>query len=223
MGANRLASSRRRVTTQAWDLSAARNAMAAKALSATTTMRRPGSQRRICRTIWRAASSSVFGARGAVGVEPLGGHEGGEDGERHEPLRPGYGSDQHGAEPAQAARLDEVAFRGADGIAIDPACLDLRSPSALDGVVEADHDLGSGRHESVDEKIEQALGHSARRPDGAGEHAVVGGVVRLVLAPEDAQRRRDGAPPGRQKRAGEQQERVDPGRPVEQVGEGRQV
>ncbi len=63
-GANRLASRRRRVTTQAWGLSAARNAMAAKALSATTTMRRPGNQRRICRTIWRAASSSDFGARG---------------------------------------------------------------------------------------------------------------------------------------------------------------
>jgi hypothetical protein len=36
-----------------------------KGLSATMMMRRSGSQRWICRTAWRAQSSSVLGARGA--------------------------------------------------------------------------------------------------------------------------------------------------------------
>ena len=60
---NKLASRRKRVTTQTWLRTAARNSIAANAVSATITMVRSGSQRWICRTAWRAQSSRVFGAR----------------------------------------------------------------------------------------------------------------------------------------------------------------
>src|SRR5271157_3815381 len=46
---NKLASRRKRVTTQTWLRTAARNSMAANALSATRTTWRSGSQRWICR------------------------------------------------------------------------------------------------------------------------------------------------------------------------------
>src|SRR5664279_4123085 len=60
---NRFASSRKRGTTQTRVRTAARNSIAANALSATSTMERSGSQRWICRAAWRAQSSNVLGAR----------------------------------------------------------------------------------------------------------------------------------------------------------------
>ncbi len=52
--------------------------------------------------------------------------------------QPGQRRQQHEAEPAPAAGLDEVAAAGADGIAVDAAGADARAPAPLDGVVEAD-------------------------------------------------------------------------------------
>ena len=79
---------------------------------------------------------------------------GGQDGqERKCPATPGPGNlrQQHKRKPAQAARLDEVAMRGADRISVDAACLDLRSPAPFNGVVKADHDRFIAGDEGVDE------------------------------------------------------------------------
>ncbi len=59
-GANRLASIRNRVTRQAWRRNAAIRLTPEKPASATTTRRRPGSQRLACRTAWRAQSTTVL-------------------------------------------------------------------------------------------------------------------------------------------------------------------
>src|SRR5215813_3444252 len=79
---NRLASRRKRVTTQTWLPTAARNSMAANALSATRTMYRSGSQRWICSAAWRAQSSRVLGA--------------GQEGQRHDAIGPWHAHQQHG-------------------------------------------------------------------------------------------------------------------------------
>ena len=49
-----------------------------------------------------------------------------------------------------------------------------------------------------------------------------GGEAGIVIAPQDAQRRRDGAPARRQDDAGEQHQDVRPGRAGEQIGEARE-
>ena len=61
---------------------------------------------------------------------------------------------------------NEVALGGADRIAIDATGLDLSAPAPLDGVVEADHDRGAARHQSVDQLQQQMAAargdHTAR-------------------------------------------------------------
>ena len=49
-----------------------------------------------------------------------------------------------------------------------------------------------------------------------------GAEAGIVIPPQDAQRRRDGAPAGRQNDAGKQHQAVRPGRAGEQIGEPRE-
>ena len=54
--------------------------------------------------------------------------------------QPGQRRQQHEAEPAKAACLDEMAVAGARGVAVDAAGADVCSPAPLDGVIQADDD-----------------------------------------------------------------------------------
>ena len=74
-----------------------------------------------------------------LGGVALGGRQHGQEGQAPDAAGPGYGGQQHDAEPAQAAGLDEVAVAGADRVTVDPARLDLRAPAPLDRIVKADH------------------------------------------------------------------------------------
>jgi len=84
-----------------------------------------------------------------VGIEAFGGGEKGEKGQRHDAIGPRNLHQQHGGKPAQAAGFDEVSLGRTDRIAIDAASADLGAPAPFDGVVEADHDWGAGRHEGL--------------------------------------------------------------------------
>ena len=128
-----------------------------------------------------------------LGGVALGGREHGQEGQGPDAAGPGYGREQHHAEPAQAAGFDEVAVAGANGITIDAARLDLGPPAPLDGVIEADHDR-SLRHEGGDQEQQEPVRDGAGRPAPLAEHAVVDGEARRLVEAHDAQRRRDRAP-----------------------------
>src|SRR3954453_4166425 len=69
-------------------------------------------------------------------VVTLRGREHGEERHCPDPSGPGHRCQQHQAEPAQAAGLDEVPVRGANRITVDPFGGDARAAPALDHVVE---------------------------------------------------------------------------------------
>jgi hypothetical protein len=58
--------------------------------------------------------------------------------------------------------LTKCPLDGTDRIAIDAASADLGAPAPFDGVVEADHDWGAGRHEGLYQHNKQL----ARRDPG---------------------------------------------------------
>ncbi len=103
-----------------------------------------------------------------------------------------------------------------------PRALILASPAPFDGVVEPDHHRRAGRHEGLDQQDQQLARHGPGRPCCTVEDAVEGTEVGIAFAPQDAQRRRDGAPARRQDDAGEQHQNVRPGRTREQIGEPRE-
>src|SRR3954453_21156560 len=78
----------------------------------------------------------------------------------------------HQAEPAQTARLDEVAVAGADRVAVDPLGLDVFAAPALDGVAEAKDDRPLW-HEGVQQQPEQHTRCGTPAPGGAVEDAMI--------------------------------------------------
>ena len=95
-------------------------------------------------------------------IEAFRGGEQREEWQRHDAAGPRHLHQQHGRKPAQAAGFDEVPLGRADWVAINAARVDLGSPAPFDGVVEPDHDRGTGRHEGLDQQDQQA----ARRGPG---------------------------------------------------------
>src|SRR3954464_8479073 len=91
----------------------------------------------------------------------LGGREHGQEGQSPNAAGPGYGSEQHYAQPAQAAGFDEVAVAGANRVAVDPARLDLGAPTPLDRIVKANHNRPR-RGQHGDEQQQQPVCDSAR-------------------------------------------------------------
>ena len=91
----------------------------------------------------------------ALAAVALRGGERGQERQRPDAPGPGDRGQQHQAEPAQAAGLDEVALRGADRVAVDALGADALAAAALDRVVDAQH----------------APGRSARRRRSAGRAA----------------------------------------------------
>ena len=90
----------------------------------------------------------------ALAAVPLRGGEGRQERQRPDPPRPGDRHQQHQAEPAQAAGLDEVAAAGADRIPVDPLGADALAAPALDRVVEAEEHR-TVRREGVEQQPEQ--------------------------------------------------------------------
>ena len=150
----------------------------------------------------------------------LGGHEGGEEGQRPDPPCPGNRGQQHQAEPAQAAGLDEVAAGGADRITIDAAGPDALAPAPLDRVVEAQHHRAA-RRERRDQVPEQDAGAGVGRPGGAVEDAVEVDEATLMGTAHDTQQAGDRASARSQDGAQEQDPGVAPGAVDEQRREGQ--
>ena len=140
---------------------------------------------------------------------PLGGRQGGQEGQRPDPPGPGDRDQQHQAEPAQAARLDEVAVAGADRVAVDPFGTNAFAAPALDGVVEAE-DHRPLRRESVQQQAQQRAPGRPSAPGGAVQHAMVVGEPPLAAEPGDPEDAGHGASAGRQDRPDQQHLGVPP-------------
>lgn len=131
--------------------------------------------------------------------------------ERQRPHSPGPGDrgQEREAEPAQAARLDKVPVAGAHWVAVDALGCDALATSALNRVVDAQHD-GPGRHENVEQQFQQHPRCGSRAPFGTIEHAMVVDEPSLVREAHDAQKAGHGALAWRQDGTGQQHLSVPP-------------
>src|SRR4051812_8405719 len=89
-------------------------------------------------------------APAVLAAVPLRRGQSGEERQGPDPARPGDRGQEHQAEPAQAAGLDEVALRGTDRVAVDAFGADPLAAAALDRLVDAQHH-GTGRREGVEQ------------------------------------------------------------------------
>src|SRR6516164_8612823 len=138
-GANKLASSRNRVTKQTCWRTEAINPSAAKLESATMTMARSVSQRLVCKTACRAQSVSFLWRRPRASLQRCEGAKIVRKGKAQPPDKGDLHRD-HQAEPAQATGLDEMPMRRAHWVSVDPARRDLWPPTTLDRIIHANHD-----------------------------------------------------------------------------------
>ena len=99
----------------------------------------PGQPARDLQQRLAAPVRELLVALALLGRVPLGGRQDGQEGQAPDAAGPGNGREQHDAEPAQTAGLDEMAMAGADRVTVDPARRDPRAPAPLDGIIEADH------------------------------------------------------------------------------------
>ena len=150
------------MTTSRYGLTERSNSITEKLLSATATIRRSGNQRAVWRSAWRPQSVSFLCRRPWLLCIALGGRQDGQERQGPDAAGPGNGREQHDAQPAQTTRFDKVAMAGADRVPVDAARLDLRSPPALDRVIEADDDRPVP-DKGDDQQVQQPMGH--RRAD----------------------------------------------------------
>ena len=134
-GANRRASSRRRVTTQTRERTASSRSMAAKPLSATATMRRSGSQRATCRSIWRAPSISVLWRTPCVCDHRSEGTSCVRNGNAHTRCAQGIRTSSI-TESHRSPLAFEVAVARSHRITVDPARGDPGTPATNDRIVQ---------------------------------------------------------------------------------------
>jgi hypothetical protein len=125
---------------------------------------------------------------------------------------------QHHAEPAQAAYLDEMAARGAHRVTVDAACGNARTSPALNGVVHAQHD-GTFRHEGAHQQPQQQTRAGQRRPRRAAQDAMEVHEMPLVSQAQHAQHPCHRACPRHQHGTHEQQLGMAPGSLTKQRGE----
>jgi hypothetical protein len=113
--------------------------MAEKLLSATATMRRPGSQRATRTSAWRAQSVSFLCRRPRAAAWRSEGASTVRKGSPQTHPAQGTGASSMTHSQRRPLALCEIAAAGPHGIAVDAARLDPGPPAPLDGVVEADH------------------------------------------------------------------------------------
>ena len=102
-----------------------------------------------------------------------------------------------------------MTMRRADRVSVDTAGMDLRSPSSLDGVVEA-NDNRASRHQTVDEHLNQTASDPAAGPTVPIQDAVVVGKVPGLLQTHHAQSGSDGAMTGGENGPNDQDQNVLP-------------
>ena len=152
--------------------------MAETLLSATAITCRPGSQRAVCSSAWRAPSVSFLCRRPRSGASRADGASTVRTGSAQTQLaqtqpaqtQPAQGTGASSITHSQRrplaprlrrGRLDAVAVAGAHGIAVEAACADLRTPAPLAGVGEADHDRPL-RHQGGNQQQQQPARDGAR-------------------------------------------------------------
>src|SRR3954452_15401926 len=103
----------------------------------------------------------------------LGGSQDGEEGQGPDALGPGNRSQQHHGDPAQAAGFDKEGLAGADGIAINTFGDNLGSTSALDMLIQTNHDWCVIWDKGADELEQQDAAEGSAGPRGTVEHAMI--------------------------------------------------
>ena len=116
----------------------------------------------------------------------------GQERQRPDAPRPRDRGQEHQAQPAQAAGLDEVALRGADRVAVDALGADPLAAATLDRVVDAQQHRAA-RGEGGDQEAEQQAGRRTGVPGGAVEHPMVVGEPPLPAEARDPQEAGHGA------------------------------
>src|SRR3954468_9482064 len=223
----RRASRRRRVITLKCALTSRSRSMTEKLLSATAITCRPGSQRAVCSSAWRAWSVSFLCRFPWLCAARSDGDRTVRNGSAQTQPAQGIGASSMtqsqrrpltltGPQGQRRRRLLTVA--GGHRIAVDAAHPDLPAPAAFDGVVDGDDDRPV-RHEGDDEQKQELTRGKACRPAGRAQDTMVDSKACGLIQAHDAQRRRDGAPARAQHGAGDQHGDVDPGRGGEAADE----
>ena len=135
---------------------------------------------------------------------------------------PGQVAQPHQGDPAQAAGLDQLLAAGTHRIAVDAPTFDLGAATPFQGFVNAEDQGTIALVQVLEQQHQQDARCLAGRPHRPIEHLMVAGVVALVAAAHDAQRRSHGALTRRQDRADQQQLRFPPGWAGEQRCEGNE-
>ena len=102
----------------------------------------------------------------AIGMVALRRCQHGQKWQGHGAARPRHRRQHHQAKPSQAAGFDEMLLAGAYRVTIDGSGRKLWSPSALNGVIDADHYRPVG-DQAVKNQPQQAVANLARVPAGA--------------------------------------------------------
>ena len=126
----------------------------------------------------------------------------------------------HQGNPAQAAGLDQLLATGTHRVAVDAPSLDLRAAAPFQSFVDAEHQRTISLVQVLEQQHEQDASRLAGRPHRPIEHLMIAGVVEVVAAAHDAQRRGHGALARGQYRADQQDLGFQPGRVAKQRGEG---
>src|SRR4051794_19036570 len=105
---------------------------------------------------------------------------------------PGHGSQQQETHPAQAAGFHKMRVRTANRIAVDSPSLNLFTASALDGIVNAQHNRTGGNESFYQEPQQKAAGFPAT-PASTAQHAMIVDEVAITAAAHNPQATGDGA------------------------------
>jgi len=151
----------------------------------------------------------------------LGGGENRQERQCPAPVGPRDGHHDHERQPAQAARPDEMAARGAHRVAVDATRLDLGAPAPLNRVVDADHHFAR-RQESIEHLSQKRAPHGASVPARPPQHVVVATEARPFRQAHDPQRLAHRALARRQHRSSNQHQDASPDRRREAVAKGGQ-
>ena len=137
--------------------------------------------------------SEFFVAASALPAVAFRGRQHGKEWQGPIASRPGDMAQPHQGDPAQAAGLDQVAPAGTHRIAVDAQGFDFRAAAPFQGFVDAEDQRTIALIQVLEQQHEQDASRLAGRPHRPVEHLMVAGVVEVVAAAHDAQRRGHGA------------------------------
>ena len=135
---------------------------------------------------------------------------------------PGDVAQPHQGDPAQAAGLDQLRPTGTHRVAVDRPRPDLGATTPFQGFVDAEDQGAVAAVQMLEQQRQQDAGYRTGRPHCPIEHLMVAGVVVIIAAAHDAQRRGHGALARGQDRADQQQLGFTPGWAGEQRCEGNE-